>query len=201
MHAHQKQGKPHSLSKKILAYVCGLAALGAIIQIIFYLNPGARVDFQTFEPKKLPDGLSAQVATVEIWSNRIWFTIGIGLDWPVPYKVVVSQNLGRAEAFLVQQKDKGQFDYSCPGDGTLEVCEPQRTKLGQEYVRAVQTFSSPSTLAYEYVTFVKNGTLINMTVKADVSQLTPLEQWNDSIDSFVPAPVGNLKANYFTPGP
>jgi len=201
---NEKVSKPRrSVTKRITFY--SLLFVAAIIlgcvawQAYLHFNPQARVNFTVYEPKKLPNKLTIQSTSIDVWSNRLWFMSGVGVDWPFPYAVHVTQSLGK-NAAVTQEKSK-DFAYSCPTNLALSTCQIQSTKTGQQYKLTVNTYSPPSTTAEEYAKFTKGDTLITVYISTDTNRLVSSTDWSDTIDSFVPASIAGVGAHYYHPGP
>ena len=169
-------------------------------QAFLYINPQARVDFIVYEPKKMPDKLAVQNTSIDIWSNRLWFASGVGVDWPFPYSVHVIKSLSRSDSSISQEKNK-DFTYSCPTNLVLSTCQIQSTSAGQQYKLTVDTYSPPSTTAEEYASFTKGNTLITIRIVTDMTHLVSSADWSDSIDSFFPTTLAGVSAHYYHPGP
>jgi hypothetical protein len=199
------QSKPNRFTrKKVTLYsflLLGLVIICVVAwQIFLYVNPQARVDFSVYEPKELPAGFSIKDTSIDIWSNRLWFTSGVGIDSPFPYAVRVTQTFNKNGWSISQERNKG-FDYTCPANQALSTCQTQSTKNGQRYTLAVNTYSQPFTTAEEYADFIKGDTHITIRVRTDTSHLMPATEWSDVIDSFMLTSLAGVNAHYYHPGP
>ena len=199
------KSKPNRLTRKKVTFysllLLGVVFLCVVVwQSFLYINPQARVDFTVYEPKKLPTGLSIKGTSLDIWSGRLWFAIGVGVDSPFPYAVNIRQDLGKHGSFINQEKDKG-FGYTCSANQALSTCQAQSTKNGQQYILTINTYSQPSTQTEEYADFVKNNTHITIRVNTDSGHLVSAADWSDTIDSFAPTTLAGVGVNYYHPGP
>lgn len=202
---NEKVTQPHrSRPKRITFYALILAAaviIGCVAwQMYLHINPQARVDFTVYEPKKLPGKLTVQNTSIDIWSNRLWFASGVGVDWPFPYSVGVTKSLGQSGSSISQEKNKDSA-YSCPTNLVLSTCQIQFTSAGQQYKLTVDTYSPPDTTAEEYASFTKGGTHITIRIVTDTAHLVSSADWSNCIDSFVPTTLTGVSAHYYHPGP
>jgi hypothetical protein len=196
--------KQNRLTRKKITFY-SLLLLGAVIlcvliwQLFLYINPQARVDFTVYTPQKLPAGLSIKDTSLDIWSTRLWFTSGVGIDSPFPYSVRITQSMN--SGWSISQEKSKDFNYMCPVNQMLNTCQTQVTKNGQKYTLTVNTYSQPSIQAEEYVDLIKDNTHITIHVSTDTKHLVSTADWSDTIDSFGPTTLSGVKAHYYHPGP
>jgi hypothetical protein len=182
--------------------VVGIAvAAWLIVSVFLYYNPQLRVDYQTYMPARVADGLHlTNEKRFEVWAPSSW----LGL---FPNYTGIHVALSREGSSISESKVGPAINYYLGCSPTNVKCFSRTTSKSQKYDLTLTYGPSESgqydKLSSQTASFQKGNTWISIDISKDSTQ-TPIsdQDWSDMIDSFVPAKLdGSYKVYHMYPGP
>ncbi len=206
--SYMKIAFPKTIKGKVFA-VCFLVlflvvAVLLIQRLYIYYNPQALINYKIFAPAYLPDGLKVQETTVraETPSSLLW--------WVTP-DLSVEISLNGEYGTIGEIASDSNHLGSCDSDYVIVglKCEIGTTTSGVYYIRSL--IYRPSNydaqplvydrLSEENIYFIKNGTVIKISLSSDIDQPISLDEWDKTIDSFQEVELTNYTILHAHPGP
>ncbi|MGD8373411.1 MAG: hypothetical protein PVI21_00965 [Candidatus Woesebacteria bacterium] len=191
MQNHDPKRIPVVRSLKTLSALIGVTLLAYFAYLTYsYYNP--RIDFQTYLPSSLPQGLNINSKTLEVWSAH-------GLDlWPTNKNIDI--NLGSFSIY--EEKITPRLTgNNCNLAIENVTCSIQKTAKGQVY-RLEKTYSAndANTIEQSRVFTDINGTRIIITAIGTSLHISD-EAWSTIVDSLQPENIYDFQIKYMHPGP
>jgi len=181
---------PFKSSKKIAWAVIVVLILLSLGLILFWLKTtqSSTVNFQTYEPRYLPDGISIVSRSIGVWGTGIPFRDYRNLNF----------EFNNPHFSLVEEKDIG-FAYDC---GHLIVanastCTIEETPGNQRYQLLTTIDPTTHEIWSQRAAWLRGKTHIWI----EVNNVKPLgsytrEIWGNIIDSFVPFTDDNIAVKH-----
>lgn len=176
---------PRVWTPLVIAGAIFLFTIGIFVtyETFLYFHPQAGLNSQTFRPTSLPEGVHL--------GRTVLFVYQAGI-LPGSYELDMRTALTGRNSWLSQREDAG-FNYHCDLRGNT-TCRVGITPQGQRYVHQVIFGASDlrarpivyETPALEEIWFVRDETLIQISLQVRDSRTIEEAEWEYTIDSFKP---------------
>ncbi|HSX05241.1 MAG TPA: hypothetical protein VLF69_02135 [Candidatus Saccharimonadales bacterium] len=170
----------------------GAITIAGVASYVVYSTHSTSVNFQEYEPKALPSGITSTGRSLDVWSDKTSF---------LTHTKQLTFDLNAPHSFISETRNK-PFVYQCDNGAANATCATAETPNHQQYRLTTVYDQTLAGKPFEQtVAWLKGNTYIWITLQGNPVHTYSQGEWGRVIDSFVPVHYSRITIKQYSPGP